>query len=223
MSEKTSISILLEQWFDHGDEIAYRRAYQTLADRMFPTPEAVKVLGRDAADEIRQDVLAFLLDRAGGKLRGAHAPVAYAKTAWRRALVSAMRKWGPRPARVAEVRQHVLGLAQRDDHAEIEVAIDAARAVVIADGLSGKGRLAVMLTTRPGRLSDEDWRKLVASLPPPPPPRPREALDRDEASRLLYPPAGPEDARRRYQRLNSFDKTFKRAVEKIRKTLEDES
>lgn len=223
MSEKSNITTLLDRWFEHGDEIAYRRAYQALADRMYPPHEAVRVLGRATADEIRQDVLALLLDRAEGRLRGVHAPVAYAKTAWRNALASAIRKWGPREERAAEVRHHASNLAPRDDHARVEVMIDAARAMAIADRLSGKGRMAVLLTTRPDWLTDEDWRDLVASLPPPPPPRPHIALDRDEASRLLYPPTGPEAPNKRYQRLNSFDKAFKRAVAKIRKALEDES
>lgn len=221
MSETVNLVELLERWFGQGDEVAHRRVYEKLSDQLVATPEAVKVLGQSAADEIRQDVLFRLLDRASGKLRGARSPVAYAKTAWRNNLTSAIRKWGPRKARTGEVRQHVSALAERDDHAVVEHRVDAARAVEIACTLSGKGRLAVLLTSRPDRITDEDWRALVASLPPPPPPRPRAALDRDEASRLLFPPSGPEIAKQRNQRLNSFDRAFKRALVQIRKAMEE--
>lgn len=223
MSDTTKIAALLVRWFGTGDEGAFRRAYEELGEQMVAPPEVLAVLGRAFTDEIRQDVLIHLLDRTDGKLRGVQAPAAYAKVAWRRALASTLRKWGPRNARASEVRRYVSSLAEGEVLVEIEERIDAARAIAIAERLSRPGRLAVLLTSRPDRIANEDWRSLVASLPPPPPPPPQVALDRDEASRLLYPPQDPESAKMRHQRLNSFDKAYKRALAQIRQALEEDS
>lgn len=218
MSDPT-VYELLTRWFASGDELAYRRAYGHLADLLYAPPEAVQVLGNGAVDEIRQDVLSRLLERRSGKLRDASAPVAYARAAWRRDLVTAIRKWGPRLPRESEVEDHLRQMEPRPAAEAVEARIDADRAVRIAESLSGKGRLAVLLTTRPDRISEDEWSALVATLPPPPPPRPHAALDREAASRLLYPPQGLETALQRYQRLNSFDKTYNRAIESLRAAL----
>ncbi len=222
MSDTTKIAALLDRWFGTGNESAFRRAYEELGEQMVAPPEVLAVLGRAFTDEIRQDVLIHLLDRTDGKLRGVQAPAAYAKVAWRRAIASALRKWGPRNARASEVRRYVSSLAEGEVLVEIEERIDAARAIAIAERLSRPGRLAVLLTSRPDRIANEDWRSLVASLPPPSPPPPQVALDRDEASRLLYPPQDPESAKMRHQRLNSFDKAYKRALAQIRQALEED-
>ena len=98
--------------------------------------------------------------------------------------------------------------------------MDAERALAIAGSLTGKGRLAVLLLVRPDRIAEEDWQRLIEDLPPPPPERPDEPVDKETASRWLYPPRGPETAAQRRQRLNSFDKAWKRAIARIREQLE---
>jgi hypothetical protein len=219
MSDAT-INELLTRWFAYGDELSYRRAYEHLVDLLYASREAVEVLGNGAVDEIRQDVLSRLLDRQSGKLRDASAPVAYARVAWRRDLATALRKWGPRLPREAEVEDHLRQIASRPVAEEVEARIDADRAVRVAESLPGKGRLAVLLTSRPDRIPDDEWSAFVATLPPPPPPRPHAALEREAASRLLFPPQGPETTAQRYQRLNSFDKAYKRAIASIRAALQ---
>lgn len=216
----TDITALLERWFVQGDEAALRHAYQELSDRLVATPEALKVLGGGAIDEIRQDVLIRMLDQEHGSLRDVQYPIAYIKIAWRRELVSALRKWGLRHAKEGDVSHYTDNLLEHAAQMRVDDQIDATRAIEIASRLTSRGRLAVLLTTRPDRITDADWESLVESLPPPPPPRPREALDREEASLLLYPPEGEEDAKQRHQRLNSFDKAFTRAVAKIRELME---
>jgi DNA-directed RNA polymerase specialized sigma24 family protein len=216
----TELSLQLVRWFELGDRKALEDAYRTLQDRLVPTPETFRVLGGPAADEIRQDVLARLLNRPDGPLRGAQFPVAFTKTVWRRELASAIRKWGPRTAREDEVRQHALLHAEVDEVSAVEASLDAERAIRIAAGLPLGGRLAVLLTVRPDRISDADWSELVRTFPPPPPTRPTRALEREEASLLVFPPEGQEDGRQRNQRLNSFDKAYKRAIAKIRELME---
>lgn len=223
MEDEDNIGADLQSWFQQGDELAHRRAYKALARRLNATREAIDAIGQGAADEVRQDVLSKLLDRERGALRNATHPHAYARRTWVNALTSEIRKWAPRTAREAEVRRHVVQITDQDDGSAAEVRLDADRALEIANGLDGKGRLAILLTTRPSAVSDAEWSQLVASLPPPPPVRPVEALDRDEASRLLFPPTEPEDTKRRYQRLNSYDKTYMRAIERIRAALESNS
>lgn len=220
MSDAATVNELLTRWFSSGDELAHRRAYEHLADLLYAPREAVEVLGNGAVDEIRQDVLSRLLDRQSGKLRDASAPFAYARAAWRRDLATALRKWGPRLPRESEVEDHLRQIAPRSVAEEVEARIDADRAVRIAESLPGKGRLAVLLTTRPDRIPDDEWLALVATLPPPPPTRPHAALDRETASRLLFPPLGPETPARHYQRLNSFDKAYKRAIASIQAALQ---
>lgn len=219
MSDSVIINELLARWFTSGDELALRHAYKHLADRLYAPQEAALVLSNGAVEEIRHDVISRLLDRESGKLRDVPAPVAYARAAWRHDLVTAIRKWGPRLLRESEVEVHLRQVAPRLAAEEVEVRIDADRAVTIAESLPGKGRLAVLITTRPDRISDEEWSALVATLPPRPPPRPHAALDREEASLLLFPQAGPETMTQRYQRLNSFDKMYKRAIASIRAAL----
>jgi DNA-directed RNA polymerase specialized sigma24 family protein len=213
MPDSAIVHELLTRWFASGDERAHRRAYEHLTDLLYAPPEAIEVLGNGAVDEIRQDVVSRLLDRRSGKLRDASAPVAYARVAWRRDLVTAIRKWGPRLPRESEVEDHLRQMEPRSAAETVEARLDAERAVRIAESL------AVLLTTRPDRISDGEWSALIATLPPPPPPRPHAALDREAASCLLYPPQGAETASQRYQRLNSFDKTYNRAIESLRTAL----
>ena len=219
MPEKSNIVEDLARWFESGDELAHRRAYEYLKSRLVAEHHFIRVLSGPAVDEIRHEALIHLLDLEPGRLAGVKTPVRYAKVTFERMLVDAMRKWGPRGKRTEEVHQHITTHAWRDDVAEAEARMDADRALEVAASLPGKGRLAILLRTRPERITDKDWQDLVASLPPPPPDRPQEALSREEASRLLYPPDDPESKVARYQRINSFDKAFSRAAAKIREAL----
>ena len=223
MANDAALREQLTRWFQTGDQRAYRRAYEDLAKRLHSPREVIEALGNAAVDEIRQDVLARLLAQDDGALREASSPVGLALKAFHNDIKTVLRKWGPRAKPTSDVVDHVQQIAARPGAEAAETRLDVERAMKIAETLEGKGRLAVLLTTRPDRISDTDWMSLVASLPPPPPRRPAEAVDRDEASMLLYPPRGPETTTDRYQRLNSFDKTYKRAIAAIRVALGVES
>ncbi len=219
MGNDTALKEDLARWFRSGDERAHRRAYEDLRRRLRPPREVVKALGNGAVDEVRQEVLAKLLAPDRGKLRDATSPVGLALKAWQNDLRTELRKWGRRATPSPEVVGHFRQAVERPGAEAVEVRMDAKRAVEVAAELEGKGRLAVLLTTHPDRIADSDWAALAASLPPPPPTRPRTAMDRDEASKLLYPPRAPETNAARYQRLNSFDKVYRRAIASIRKRL----
>ena len=210
----------LERWFFSGDELAARRAFDVLTKALRAPGSVVRTLGEAVVDEVRQDVLAQLTARPDGELRGSTNAVGLARTVFRNSLIDELRKWGPRQARDGEVKTHVELLRHREPGRAAEDRVDAARAVEICAQLSIKRRLAVLLTTRPDCITTDDWRTIVVALPPPPPERPSVPLDIDAASRLLYPSSQSETDKERYQRVNTFTKTFKRAVADIRRALE---
>lgn len=217
-----SLPDLLRSWFDTGDELAFARAHETLLRVLSSPSEVSRVLGTPAIDEIRQEVLIKLLDRHEGALREKPSPLAYARATWRNALTSSIRKWGPRIHRDGEVRRFIEQDMPTPSQVRRSDQMDAEKALKVADSLEGKGRLAILLTTRPLLLHPSEWALLVRDQPPPPPPQPQLAIDRDEASRLLFPPASSETDAQRRQRLDSFDKCYKRALSRIRAALEGE-
>jgi hypothetical protein len=216
----TEIVELLARWFDLGDELALKRARHHLAKKLLVSRETRDVLGGAFVEDLRNDVLTGLLDRESGKLRDSPKPLAYARQSLRNAIVSHLRKWGRREDRSPEVERHIVAQAPVTGHERVEAAIDAARALEIVNGLSQKRRMAVLLTAGPNRITDTDWAALVAPHPPPPPTRPTEALEREEAASLLYPPDSNETPSQRDQRLNNFDHTYSRAIKDIRAKLE---
>jgi DNA-directed RNA polymerase specialized sigma24 family protein len=222
MSGDLTLAGLLARWFSAGDQLAHRRAYEWLTAGLYAQREVIDALGAGAVDEIRQEVLVRLLDRDTGKLRDAKSPLAYARTAWRRDLGTELKKWDVRNALETDVRDHIRQTAPAPGVEGVEAHLDAERALRIAESLPGKGRLAVLLTTRPDLISNDEWAALVEDLPPPPPARPWIALERDEASLLLYPPSGAETTSQRYQRLQTFATTLKRACAAIHDALEVE-
>jgi hypothetical protein len=219
MAPTSSLADDVRHWFERGDEAALTRIYSALWSALRASSPVVNVLGQGAVEEVRQDVLVRLLDRRAGRLRDAEHPIAYARASFSRALTDKLRIWGPRARRRIDV--DVIGaLPIAAPQTAVETSLTAERAIEIADELEGKGRLAILLTTRPDRIGEGEWAALVADHPPPPPPRPVDPLDREEASALLFPPSGLETKEARRQRLNSFDAAYRRAAGRIRERLE---
>jgi len=205
------------RWFEDGDERALRELVSYFERHLFASPPAVRALGEQAVDDIRSELIWRLLRADRGALQGKPHPAAYARAAWRNALAGELRKWGPRSQKAPDLRRHIeVAAALPVDPAR---SIDAERAIELAGQLQGKGRLALLLTTRPDAIPERDWASLVASLPPPPPKRPHRPLDRKEASLLLFPPDGDEDEAARRRRKNNFDRTRSRAIERLRQLL----
>lgn len=220
MTQQADFRDDLLRWVEGGEAEALARLQTALRDAMYAPPAAVDSLGAQAVDDVRRSVVSRLLMEGQEQLFAANKPLAYARQAWRNALTSELRKWGPRPRRADEVREHERLRLPDDRERRVEDRVDAEIALRIAGSLSGKGRLAVLLLVRPRCIADEDWQRLVENLPPPPPERPLEPVDKETASRWLFPPLGPETAAQRRQRLNSFDKTWRRALTRIRDQLE---
>ena len=207
----------ITRWFENGDEAALGDLVAFFETRLYAPSSVLRALGAPAIDDLRSDLIWRLLRADGGALFDKPYPLAYAKAAWRNTLAGELRKWGPRLQREPEVRRHLelTASSPRDPGC----VIDAERALALAHQLTGKARLALLLTTRPAAISNEDWADLISSLPPPPPARPALPLDREDASLLLFPPTDDEDDVARRRRKNSFDRTYARAIERLRRLL----
>jgi DNA-directed RNA polymerase specialized sigma24 family protein len=221
MLETAKILELAERWYSHGDQLAARKLRDELVGRLYVPHEVAFAVGEAVVEEAIQETLEQALDPRERVLLRASNPVAYVKTMLRNRLTDELRKWGPREARADEVERHVAQVQQGQGEPDADNRMDAEAALAVAQQLDGKGRAAILLTTRPALLSSADWTALVANLPPPPPARPSEPLGFDEASRLLFPPASGESKQQAAQRLNNFEHTWKRAVRKIRDAWRD--
>lgn len=221
MEPDTALKEELRRWSEERDHSAHRRAYELLAKRLAAPRDVLDALGTGAIDEVRQDVLIVLLGEKLVQLCAATSPTAYALASFRNALRTQVRKWGPRNWPTIEARDNIEHVFHPDNKVAVYVLLDATRALRLAESLEGKGRLAVLLTTRPGLISERDWRELAALSPPPPPARPNVALNQDEASLLMYPPKTTETPATRKQRINTFEKVYRRALASIRAEMED--
>lgn len=210
---------LLQRW-SHGDSAAHDQAFRLLQARLPAPRDVLRALSEAEVDEIRQDVLYKLLNAQLEAFCGATLPMAYARRSFRYRLVEVLRKWKPRQKLTPEDRDQIAHTFHDDAGLDVGQLVDAHIALSIAEKLDGKGRLAVLLTSAPNRISSEDWRSLAASHPPPPPRRPSFPLDADEASRLMYPPPSEESDAEIKRRRDTFDKLYRRAVRAIRDELE---
>jgi hypothetical protein len=220
-SDSFNMNKNLERWFEHGDEEAHGILYTNLRQILNITQEVTRALGDDIARDVQQELLLRLLDRDAKRLYDKREPLAYVRGAWRSAVRNVVSDRLSRLTKVDLIRQHVSQALDRDDYAQIDSRFDSERALSIAAELESTGRLAVLLTTRPDRITDADWGELRARHPPPPPPRPSDALDRRGASALMYPPnAGESEERYKKRSLNSFNQAYGRAIEHIRSRME---
>lgn len=213
----------LRSWFVQGDEAALATVYTHLAHQLSPTPQVIRLLGREVAAELRQDVLFALLNRQGGHLRGAEAPLAYARTVWRRKLADQVRRHVRRSVLLAS---EAAGQAVDDEHSSVsarEVAWDVQSALSHVERLPWTTRMAILLTTSPHSVTPDDWHRLGVVPGAPPATAGHPPLDREEASLLLYPPDGPEGREARARRRGSFDRAYSRGVASLREAMGGEA
>jgi len=217
MWSDTELKRLLARWFNAGDEAALEDAFRILWHFLRLPLGFRRAIGEADAEDVRQDVLMRLLDQRQGKLRGVDTPSTYAQATLRREAQSRLRVM---QRREAIATRRALAAPPSADALEVEPALvrrlDSLRAVLA--GLDDERRMAVLLTIAPERLSDEDWKVIVARHPPPPPSRPAYPLDRTAASLLLYGPMPGEPTERREER---FRKLLERACRQVLEGLEE--
>lgn len=210
----------LRRWFEHSDEVAGQRAFQALQVRLVAPPELLRVLGSDDFDELRQDVLTKLLTEPPDGFRRARNPIAYARRALRNRALDRLRRRSTR----TDARSLLAASATSDgtEASVVQRQLDAGQALRLAQKLSFVTRMAVLLTTRPACISAGDWSTLSA-MHTPPPVRPTHALDREQASRLLYPAAVDETPAERTSRRNRFDQALRRGTNQLREAMMEDA
>jgi len=207
----------LQRWFEDGDRRAGKRAYLALQHRLAAPAELLRVLGHDEFDELRQELLTNLLTEPPPGFRQTSKPEAYARKALRNRALDRLRRKATRAS-----TQGALATAPAGDRIpperHVERGIDASRALQLAQALPFVTRMAILLTTRPACISAVDWVTLSARHASPLE-RPDHALDRDQASLLLYPAASDESPAERATRRNRFDQALRRGTNQLRQAM----
>ncbi|MCB9745381.1 MAG: hypothetical protein H6741_27850 [Alphaproteobacteria bacterium] len=209
----------LSAWYEHADRAAGARLIEALGPRVALPASFGRALGAEVAEEVEQNALVRLLDRDRRLLLDADNPLAFAATVARNLARDALRRHRRR-GDLSESRQPVdessLPAALPRD---VSAVLDAERALALLQDLGEDARLAVFLVHAPDRMPDEDWRLLERRQASPVIPRPAGPLDREEASRLLWPPPVPETQPARRRRLERIRKVLSRAYAQLAASL----
>ena len=221
---------LFKVWYDLDKPPTVRedaaRQCMTLLAPLFQMPFRVtRKLGPERVLELQQEVCARLFDPEKRRLAGVEpeAAVGYVRRALKYATIDAIR-------RLSRCREDLIG-DEALERAVEDQTDDAARANPTREGefeefaakmstIDVKDRVGLLLTLAPDRIPNADWEAVVGGrlqLPA----RPREALDYDGASRILWPPAEPEDPDARRQRMDRFRKRLRRAVASLTQKKQD--
>ena len=99
------------------------------------------------------------------------------------------------------------------------ITLDAEYALELLSGLSPTARLAILLIHAPDRIQDDDLSRLQVNPKKEPVVHPSRPLDREETSRLIWPPEIPETQSSRRLRLERIRKVLKRAYEQLAKAM----
>jgi DNA-directed RNA polymerase specialized sigma24 family protein len=210
----------IRAWYVSGDKKAGTRLVEQLAGYVALPPSFGRALSEAAAEEVEQEALIRLVDRERRVLDGRDDPFAYAATVSRNLARDELRRQRRR-GELADAREsmHEPQVPSHEGTAP-EFAIDAERALALLDDLGEDSRFAVFLVHAPDRMPEEDWVILTGRQPSSGnPPRPDRPLDRDEASRWLWPPPNLETRMARRQRLERIRKVLERAYSKLAQAL----
>ena len=209
----------LGAWYDRGDREAGARVVQELSARVALPASFGRALGASVAEEVEQDTLVRLLDRERRLLLDAQDPLAFAATVARNLARDTLRKHRRRGDQ-GDDREAVHDIQLPAREPSRDAPLDAARALAMLNELGEDSRLAVYLHHAPDRMPDDEWELVMARHPVSGDLRcPDGPLDRDETSRLLWPPplAETRDARRR--RLERLRKVLQRAYARLAEAL----
>ena len=209
----------LSAWYDHADRAAGARLIEALGPRVALPASFGRVLGAEVAAEVEQDALVRLLDRDRRLLLDADNPLAYAATVARNLARDTLRRHRRR-GDLSETRQPVdEGALPAAPPRDASANLDAERALALLQDLGEDARIAVFLVHAPDRMPDEDWRVLEGRQSTSVLARPAGPLDREEASRLLWPPPIPETQPARRRRLERIRKVLSRAYAQLATAL----
>ncbi len=212
--------VLLDAWYDHGDRTAGNDLIRALSAAVHLPGSFAAALSAEVAAEIEHDALVRLLDRDHRVLLGVADPLAFAATVARNLARDALRRYRRRgDLRDDRVSAHDLQLpvtSSPEPHARL----DAARAAALLGSLGEDARLAVLLVHAPERMTDDDWGEVFARQVTTTATSPAVgALDREAASRLLWPPELPETQPARRRRLERLRKVLERAYAQLADAL----
>ncbi|MFL5357604.1 hypothetical protein [Archangium sp.] len=206
----------IEHWHLTGDEQALSECLGWL-ERWLPIPQGVvRALGHAEVENIRVEVLEYLLIGEPPPLLRARQPRAFARVTFKSRLWDALRRLKQRS--VTRRPEIATTLAERthahpspDLDAQLDEAQQLQRILDVLRGLRLEERAALLLLHAPDRLSHEDWEALARRHPPPPPTRPTDILERKAIARLVFP-----SEKAAYDRTN---KLIDRAYPKLRRAL----
>ncbi|REG30843.1 hypothetical protein ATI61_106313 [Archangium gephyra] len=216
--EEHAVMRLFERWHRHGDEQALQEGLPWLERWLLLPPDIVRVLGQEAAEEIRAQVIEKLLLEKQSALFKAEQPRAFARATLKHRLLDALR----RQARMPDVHEpgvaedlaaETLAHSVPDVVTRLHEAQLWQRLVQAVGSLRLEERVALLLLHAPDRLLEEDWRELEGRHRPPRPFRPADAISRDDIAALLFP-GTPE--RVAYERTG---KLIQRAYARLRQQL----
>jgi DNA-directed RNA polymerase specialized sigma24 family protein len=210
---------LLDAWYERGDRTAGNELIRALSAAVRLPGSFAAALSAEVAAELEHDALVRLLDRRQRALVGVSDPVAFAATVARNLARDALRRHRRR-GDLRDDRDAVHDLQLPSTAPEPYERFDAARAVALLGSLGADARLAVLLVHAPERMTDDDWgevcarQETTAETSPAP-----GALDREAASRLLWPPELPETQPARRRRLERLRKVLERAYAQLADAL----
>ena len=205
----------IEEWYDTGNRTAGARVVEALAPRVALPASFGRALGSTVAEEVEQDALVRLLDRDRALLLEADDPLAFASTVARN-LARDMLRRHRRRGDLADHRESVEeGSYPAPEREGAAIRLDAARALDLLNDLGDDSRIAVFLVHAPERMPASDWMLLQARQPSGLPCHPSGPLNREEASRLLWPPPVPETRLARRRRLERIRKVLSRAYSQL--------
>jgi hypothetical protein len=210
----------MTRWYEHGDREAGGQIVTELGAAVRLPRSLADAIGVELATEVEHDALVRLLDRELRLLLGVAEPRAFAATVARNLARDALRRHRRRgDQRDDRVSTDDLQVAAPTD-GDPAIRVDAIRALALLSDLTEDARLAVLLVHAPDKMSDGDWSALQARHPSAAPAqRPAGALDREAASRMLWPPDLPETQPSRRRRLERLRKVLERAYAQLAAAL----
>ena len=217
------------RWYQCGEKADARVVYTELSKMLRLPPEFERALGNHEVQDLAEVAALKLMDRDRQVLSSAKSIRAYAKAVLKNLALDRLKKARHESTsslnELQESRPDSANLAPNEDDPRDRIVdgIHAGDFVLHAQSVLSTlpldARVAIALTYLPDRISVADWHEIAQRHPPPGPPRPTSPVGSDEASSLLWPPAGTEPKEDRRRRLERLRKISNRAHQRLAKEL----